>query len=166
MTDGQTAVGMGGWIRVKIIDFETTLLKYSMCMAMIGFMLPPPTLYRCQYLFHQTPSGEVTHQFYKQLYTNIIRDIDNLQLNWKNGDYTLTCFECQSRKDKEGVLCLQYDDKKIVSGHMDNIIKIWDRKSLSVTTELQGHTKIVSCLQYDDRVVVTGSYDSTIRYNV
>ena len=25
MTDGQTAVGMSGWMRVKIVDFETTL---------------------------------------------------------------------------------------------------------------------------------------------
>jgi len=49
----------------------------SMCMAMIGFMLPPPTLHRNQYLYNcSTPSEEVTHQFYKQLYTNIIRDID------------------------------------------------------------------------------------------
>ena len=77
MTDGQTAVGMGGWKREKIVDFETTLLQYSMCMAMIGFMLSPPTLNRNQYLFNRgDPSEEVTHQFYKQLYTNIIRDID------------------------------------------------------------------------------------------
>jgi len=72
-----TAVGMSGWMRVKIVDFETTLLQYSMCMAMIGFMLPPPTLHRTKYLFHRgDPSEEVTHQFYMQLYTNIIRDID------------------------------------------------------------------------------------------
>ena len=76
MTDGQTAVGMSGWMRVKIVDFETTLLQYSRCMTMIGFVLPPPTLHRRKYLFHHTPSEEVTHQFYKQLYTNIIRDID------------------------------------------------------------------------------------------
>ena len=25
MTDGQTAVGMSGWRRVKIVEFETTL---------------------------------------------------------------------------------------------------------------------------------------------
>ena len=58
--------------------FETTLLQYSMCMAMIGFMLYTfPTLHRRKYLFHRgDPSEEVTHQFYKQLYTNIIRDID------------------------------------------------------------------------------------------
>ena len=76
MTDGQTAVGMSGWMRVKIVDFETTLLQYSMCMTMIGFMLPPATLHRKKYFHCGAPSEEVTHQFYKQLYTNIIRDID------------------------------------------------------------------------------------------
>ena len=74
--DRWTAVGMSGWMRVKTVDFETTLLQYSMCMTVIGFMLPPPTLHRRKYLFQYTPSGEVTHQFYKHLYTNIIRDID------------------------------------------------------------------------------------------
>jgi len=45
-------------------------------------------------------------------------------------------------------------------------LQIWDRKSLSVTTELVGHTDMVLCLQYDDRVIITGSNDSTIRYSV
>jgi len=46
-----------------------------MCMTVIGFMLPPPTLHRRKYLDRRgDPSEEVTHQFYKQLYTNIIRD--------------------------------------------------------------------------------------------
>ena len=45
-------------------------------------------------------------------------------------------------------------------------LQIWDRKSLSCTTVLAGHTKLVMCLQYDDRVIVTGSLDFTIRYSV
>jgi len=46
-------------------------------MAIIGFMLPPPTLHRRKFFFNSgTPSEEVTHQFYKQLYNSIIRDID------------------------------------------------------------------------------------------
>jgi len=37
----------------------------------------PPTLHRDKYLFcHLTPSEEVTHEFYRQLYPNTIRDID------------------------------------------------------------------------------------------
>ena len=69
------AVGMGGWKRVKIVDCETTL--YSMCMGMIGFMIPLPySPYRSKYLFRSGTPSDVTHEFYKKLYTNIIRDID------------------------------------------------------------------------------------------
>jgi len=66
----------GGWMRVKIVDLRQHL-QYSMCMTTVDFMLPPRTLHSRKYLFHcGDPSEEVTHQFYKQLYTNIIRDID------------------------------------------------------------------------------------------
>ena len=42
-------------------------------------------------------------------------------MNWKSGDYTLTRIECHSKKDEQGVECLQYDDNKIVSGHHSTI---------------------------------------------
>ena len=60
------------WMREKV-DFGTVL--YSMCMSMNGGMLPLPTHHRSKYLHHQTPE-DMTHEFYKELYTNIIRDID------------------------------------------------------------------------------------------
>ena len=48
-----------------------------MFLSMNVFMLPLPTLCRGKYLFHRvTPSESVTHEFYRQLYPNIIRDID------------------------------------------------------------------------------------------
>ncbi len=43
--------------------------------------------------------------------------------NWKNGHHSLTRIECHSENSK-GVYCLQYDDKKIVSGLRDNTIKV------------------------------------------
>ena len=46
-------------------------------------------------------------------------------MKWKSGDYTLTRIECHSKKDEEGVTCLQYDDNKIVSGHLDSTIKVY-----------------------------------------
>ena len=74
MTDGQTAVGMGGWMKVIIVYFGTTL--YSMCTSINGGMLPLPTLHRRKYLFYRSILSEVTHVFFKVLYCNIIRDID------------------------------------------------------------------------------------------
>ncbi len=43
--------------------------------------------------------------------------------NWKSGHHSLTRIECHSENSK-GVYCLQYDDKKIVSGLRDNTIKV------------------------------------------
>ena len=47
----------------------------------------------------------------------------NMEGNWKNGRQSLTRIECHSENSK-GVYCLQYDDKKIVSGLRDNTIKV------------------------------------------
>ena len=46
-----------------------------------------------------------------------------MEANWKNGKHSLTRIECHSENSK-GVYCLQYDDKKIVSGLRDNTIKV------------------------------------------
>ena len=47
----------------------------------------------------------------------------NMESNWKNAKHTLTRIECHSENSK-GVYCLQYDDKKIISGLRDNTIKV------------------------------------------
>ncbi|CCD66391.1 F-box/WD repeat-containing protein lin-23 [Caenorhabditis elegans] len=102
------------------------------------------------------------HVFYSKLYPKIIRDIHNIDNNWKRGNYKMTRINCQSENSK-GVYCLQYDDDKIVSGLRDNTIKIWDRKDYSCSRILSGHTGSVLCLQYDNRVIISGSSDATVR---
>ena len=68
---------MGEWIRKERWILGQSASTDSMCISMNGFMLPLPTLCRGKYLFHRvTPSEGVTHEFYKQLYRNIIKDID------------------------------------------------------------------------------------------
>ena len=46
-----------------------------------------------------------------------------MESNWKCGRHKLTRIHCHSENSK-GVYCLQYDDKKIVSGLRDNTIKV------------------------------------------
>ena len=43
----------------------------------------------------------------------------SLEANWRRGHYTLTSVQTGST-----VLCLQYDDNKIVTGHYDSTIKV------------------------------------------
>ncbi len=101
------------------------------------------------------------HAFYRRLYPSIIRDIQNIEDNWRCGKHNLQRINCRSENSK-GVYCLQYDDQKIVSGLRDNTIKIWDRSNLSCLKVLNGHTGSVLCLQYDDKAIITGSSDSTV----
>ncbi|XP_065882894.1 uncharacterized protein [Dysidea avara] len=107
-------------------------------------------------------SDQIMQDFFRKLYPSIITDITNIESNWKCGRHKLTRIQCHSEGHK-GAYCLQYDDKKIISGLRNDTIKIWKRDTLLCTKILRGHTGSVLCLQYDENVIVTGSSDSTIR---
>ncbi|KAI4536091.1 hypothetical protein MG293_013483 [Ovis ammon polii] len=115
-----------------------------------------------QYLFKNRPTDGPPNSFYRSLYPKIIQDIETTESNWPCGRHNLPWIQCRSENSK-GIYCLQYDDKKIISGLRDNSIKIWDKTSLECLKVLPGHTGSVLCLQYDERVIVTGSSDSTVR---
>lgn len=116
-----------------------------------------------QYLFKPRPGeSHPNHNFYRNLYPKIVKDIDSIDNNWRMGRFNLQRINCRSENSK-GVYCLQYDDQKIVSGLRDNTIKIWDRNSLQCIKVLTGHTGSVLCLQYDDKAIISGSSDSTVR---
>ncbi|XP_063707792.1 F-box/WD repeat-containing protein 1A [Culicoides brevitarsis] len=102
------------------------------------------------------------HKFYRSLFPKIMKDIQTIEDNWRQGTHNLQRINCRSENSK-GVYCLQYDDNKIVSGLRDNTIKIWDRNTLQCYKILTGHTGSVLCLQYDDKVIISGSSDSTVR---
>ena len=69
------------------------------------------------------------HSFYRKLYPRILKDVVQIENNWRCGRHTLQRINCRSENSK-GVYCLQYDDRRIVSGLRDNTIKIWDRQTL------------------------------------
>ncbi|ELT91658.1 hypothetical protein CAPTEDRAFT_148311 [Capitella teleta] len=116
-----------------------------------------------QYLFRPKPGEQPKdNKFYRNLYPQIISDIDRIENNWRTGRHELKRIHCRSETSK-GVYCLQYDDNRIVSGLRDNTIKIWDRNSLDCVQVLTGHTGSVLCLQYDENIIISGSSDSTVR---
>ena len=63
-----------------------------------------------------------------------------MEANWKNGRQTLTRIECHSENSK-GVYCLQYDDKKIVSGLRDNTIKVCAESARQATLSIVNYRK-------------------------
>ena len=58
--------------------------------------------------------------FFKYMYVLVWQNLEN---NWRTGHHTLQRIVCRSETSK-GVYCLQYDDKKIISGLRDNTIKV------------------------------------------
>lgn len=62
----------------------------------------------------------------------------------------------------DSVYCVQFDDRKIISGSRDHTIKIWDAQSYQCARTLTGHQGSVLCLQYNQEYLVSGSSDSTV----
>ncbi|XP_022786680.1 F-box/WD repeat-containing protein 7-like [Stylophora pistillata] len=61
------------------------------------------------------------------------------------------------------VFCCDFNEKKIISGGGDGLIKIWDAHTGDNTFTLVGHTGEVYCLQFTDDIIASGSADSTVR---
>ncbi|KAJ3216370.1 hypothetical protein HK099_005906 [Clydaea vesicula] len=91
---------------------------------------------------------------YKKLYQQ--RTI--LSSNWIKSKYTKSVLTGHA----DSVYCIQFDNKKIVSGSRDRTIKVWSMETKKCIRTLSGHTGSVLCLQYDDKYLVSGSSDSTI----
>lgn len=88
----------------------------------------------------------------------LFRDRFILEQRWKRATPTSTWFKGHT----DSVYCLQFDQRKIISGSRDRTIRIWDVASGQQTKVLTGHQGSVLCLRYDDKHLITGSSDSTI----
>jgi F-box and WD-40 domain protein 1/11 len=106
--------------------------------------------------------ADFQNDFYYNLYYKIVKEIDALNENWRNGKCWTKRIDCASENNR-GVYCIQYDEDKIISGLRDTTIKIWRREDLQCDKQLVGHMGSVLCLHYDERVIVSGSSDSTIK---
>ncbi|XP_019864265.1 PREDICTED: uncharacterized protein LOC100633923 [Amphimedon queenslandica] len=58
------------------------------------------------------------------------------------------------------VLCVQCDERKIVAGCADRLIRIYDIRSGRFVALLEGHTGSVQCVQFDENKIVSGSWDT------
>lgn len=55
------------------------------------------------------------------------------------------------------VLCLQYDDKVIISGSSDSTVRVWDVKTGEMTNTLIHHCEAVLHLRFNNGMMVTCS---------
>ncbi|KAF9002031.1 WD40-repeat-containing domain protein [Cyathus striatus] len=97
-----------------------------------------------------------------------------IERNWRRGRCTVRTFKGHT----DGVMCaelhclkghtravraLQFDDVKLITGSMDNTIKVWDWRRGRCVRTLRGHQDGVVCLNFDENVLASGSVDSTIK---
>ncbi|GAA5924914.1 hypothetical protein JCM3775_006316 [Rhodotorula graminis] len=88
----------------------------------------------------------------------LYRDRWLLEQRWATGKPSWSWFEGHA----DSVYCVQFDERKVVSGSRDQTVRIWDLASGTTTATLKGHEGSVLCLQYDNKILVTGSSDSRV----
>lgn len=95
----------------------------------------------------------------KRPWKDVYKDRFKVGTNWKHGRFTTKVFKGHTN----GVMCLQFDDKVLISGSYDSTAKVWDVNSGELLRTLKGHTAGIRCLQFDDTKLMTGSLDNTIK---
>ncbi|GEM06055.1 F-box and WD-40 domain protein 1/11 [Rhodotorula toruloides] len=88
----------------------------------------------------------------------LYRDRWLLERRWQRGKPSWSWFEGHT----DSVYCIQFDERKIISGSRDQTVRIWDIASGTIIHTLTGHEGSVLCLQYDASILVTGSSDSRV----
>lgn len=90
---------------------------------------------------------------------DVYKDRYKVGTNWKHGRFTTKVF----RGHTNGVMCLQFDDKILITGSYDSTAKVWDVNTGEEIRTFKGHTSGIRCLQFDGTKLMTGSLDNTIK---
>lgn len=95
----------------------------------------------------------------KRPWKSVYSERYQLEKNWRNGAYTLQKFVGH----KDGITCLQFNRKYLMSGSYDATVKIWNVETGECVRTLTGHLKGVRALTFDSQKLITGGLDSTIK---
>lgn len=95
----------------------------------------------------------------KRPWKSVYSERYQLEKNWRNGTYHLREFVGH----KDGITCLQFNRKYLMSGLYDATIKIWNVETGECLKTLTGHSKGVRSLAFDSQKLITGGLDSTIK---
>lgn len=95
----------------------------------------------------------------KRPWKSVYSERYQLEKNWRNGTYTLQEFIGH----KDGITCIQFNRKYLVSGSYDATVKVWNIETGECVRTLTGHQKGVRALTFDSQKLITGGLDSTIK---
>jgi F-box/WD-40 domain protein MET30 len=89
----------------------------------------------------------------------VYKDRFKVCTNWKYGRCSTKVF----RGHRNGVMCLQFDDKILATGSYDATIKIWNIETGEELRTLRGHASGIRALQFDDTKLISGSLDNSLK---
>ncbi|KAI5955697.1 sconB [Candida jiufengensis] len=95
----------------------------------------------------------------KRPWKSVYSERYKLEKNWRKGIYKLKSFIGHT----DGITCLQFNRKYLMTGSYDTTIKIWKIETGECVKTLTGHTKGVRSLVFDNQKLITGGLDSTIK---
>lgn len=95
----------------------------------------------------------------KRPWKDVYKDRFKVGTNWKYGRYSTRVLKGHTN----GVMCLQFDDRVLMTGSYDATVKVWDLEAGNVIRTIAGHTQGIRCLQFDDARLITGSLDGSIK---
>ncbi|KAH7377703.1 F-box/WD repeat-containing protein pof1 [Pyrenochaeta sp. MPI-SDFR-AT-0127] len=95
----------------------------------------------------------------KRPWKDVYKDRFKVGTNWKYGRYSTRILKGHTN----GVMCLQFDDRILMTGSYDATVKVWDIATGQEIRTITGHTQGIRCLQFDDSKLITGSLDNTIK---
>lgn len=95
----------------------------------------------------------------KRPWKSVYSERFKLEKNWRKGVYKIKSFIGH----KDGITCLQFNRKYLMTGSYDSTIKIWKIETGECVKTLTGHTKGVRSLVFDNQKLITGGLDSTIK---
>lgn len=80
-----------------------------------------------------------------------------------DSDVDIANAAANAERDDRGVICLTYDDTKILCGGPDHLVKMLDIRKGGIVRTFSGHEHWVTTLQMDSRRLISGSRDKTLR---
>ncbi|KAL6453736.1 MET30 F-box protein MET30 [Candida maltosa Xu316] len=95
----------------------------------------------------------------KRPWKSVYSERYKLEKNWRKGLFSMKTFSGHT----DGVTCLQFNRKYLMTGSYDTTIKIWKIETGECIKTLTGHTKGVRSLVFDNQKLITGGLDSTIK---
>lgn len=95
----------------------------------------------------------------KRPWKSVYSERYSLEKNWRKGIYTTKEFIGHT----DGITCLQFNSRYLITGSYDTTIKIWDIATRTCIRTLSGHIKGIRSLVFDNQKLISCGLDLTIK---